>query len=162
MRTEQFAMVSRAAPSADVAGVSPQDTLVSIPISRSHPPSIESLPGGNDRNSASAEERNAPSILYAYLDWDSEIAEDDIAALPYAIRQYTDPFAWSDGRKTWTLVLACGSTFLAAFCAGAYTAGLDGMMEEWEVSRVVLLGALSVFTVGFAIAPMFLAPLSEV
>lgn len=99
---------------------------------------------------------------YIYLEWNSKIPEDEVSALPSSIKQYTDPFEWSKGQKNRTLFLACGSTFLAAFCPGAYMAGLDGMMMEWHVSRLVLLGALSVFMVGFATAPMFLAPLSEV
>ncbi|RPB21585.1 putative MFS transporter [Terfezia boudieri ATCC MYA-4762] len=113
--------------------------------------------------------RNSPTpttpdhtYQYIYLEWNSQIPENEISGLPTSIKRYTEPFAWSKSQKKWTLFLACGSTFLAALCPGAYTAGLDEMMEEWHVSRLVLLGAFSVFAVGFATAPMFLAPLSEV
>ena len=125
------------------------------------PPSIESLPNSNGQDSPIV---TAPdnTCQYIYLEWNSQVPEDEVSALPTSIKRYTEPFAWSKGQKNWTLFLACGSTFLAALCPGAYTVGLDGMMEEWHVSKLVLLGALSVFTVGFATAPMFLAPLSEV
>lgn len=160
-------MPSKDQEAGDIGTFSPQDTLVSLPITghpRSYSPSIESLPHLENRqqNSVSAVATTTRDVVYQYLEWDSEIPEDDVAALPSSIKRYTDPFAWSKRQKSWTLVLACGSTFLAAFCAGAYTAGLDDMMKEWNVSKLVLLGALSVFTVGFATAPMFLAPLSEV
>lgn len=36
------------------------------------------------------------------------------------------------------------------------------MQEEWDISRVVALIGVSLFTVGFGIAPMFLAPFSEI
>lgn len=149
-----------------ISSRSPQDTLVSLPITctahpRSHPPSIEPLPDSNGQDSSIL---TAPgnTYQYIYLEWDSQIPEDEISALPTSIKRYTEPFSWSKGQKNWTLFLACGSTFVAALCPGAYTVGLDSMMEEWHVSKLVLLGALSVFTVGFATAPMFLAPLSEV
>jgi len=141
-----------------------QDTIASLLITthpHSHSPSFKPLPESNGQDSPILTASNNGS-QYQYLDWDSEIPEDEISALPSSIKRYTDPFQWSKRQKSWTLFLACGSTFLAALCAGAYTSGLEGMMEEWGVSKLVLLGALSVFTVGFATAPMFLAPLSEV
>lgn len=41
-----------------------------------------------------------------------------------------------------------------------YTSGLAQMEAEWGVSRVALLLGVTLFTCGFAVAPMFLAPLS--
>ncbi|KAF8422532.1 putative MFS multidrug transporter [Tirmania nivea] len=157
MAQEAGDLSSRSSNSSASLDESLQDALASLRIkfhsrpyspSMKHPPPIPTAPDN--------------AYHYIYLEWNSVIPEDEFSELPASIKQYTDPFTWSKGQKNWTLTLACGSTILAAICAGAFTAGLEGMMEELHVSKLVLLGALSVFTVGFAIAPMFLAPLSEI
>lgn len=60
------------------------------------------------------------------------------------------------------LALACFSTGMTAYAAGAYTSGISQMSEEWGVGRTALLVGVTTYTTGFAIAPLFLAPLSEV
>lgn len=49
-----------------------------------------------------------------------------------------------------------------AASAVSYSWGVDQIMTEFDVSRTVALLGITVFTFGFAVAPMALAPLSEV
>ncbi|KAF2109144.1 major facilitator superfamily domain-containing protein [Lophiotrema nucula] len=76
--------------------------------------------------------------------------------------QYTSPFEWSEKRKNMIIWVSCVITALTAFTAGSYTPGVGQMMEEWHVSKVAALIGITTFTSGFAIAPMILAPFSEI
>lgn len=99
-----------------------------------------------------------------YLEWNTplEALYADLEQLPSSVTRYTDPFTWPRTQKNAIMVLAGFSTALGAYAAGAYTSGMDQMMEEWHVSRMALLVGIVVFTIGFAVPPMVLSPLSEV
>ena len=81
---------------------------------------------------------------------------------PPNLVKYTNPFDWSETRKNFTIWVSCVITALTAFSAGAYAPGVEQMTEEWGVSRVAALVGITTFTTGFAIAPMVLAPFSEI
>jgi hypothetical protein len=101
--------------------------------------------------------------------------------------KYTSPFEWSATRKNIIIWISCVITALTAFTAGAYSPGVGQMTKEWHVSSVAALVGITTFTsgmcspvdihsvnplcsrhrslqlsLGFAIAPMILAPLSEI
>ena len=76
--------------------------------------------------------------------------------------QYTSPFEWPEGKKTFMTWLSCAATVVTAYTAGSYTAGDEQMMAEWHVSRVVITTGVTIFALGFALAPMILAPFSEI
>lgn len=77
------------------------------------------------------------------------------------LKKYTSPFLWSQTRKNSMVVLSCLVTIIAAYNAGAYSPGVEQMSEEWNKGRVAVLIGITTFTIGFGIAPMFLAPFSE-
>ncbi|KAH7402631.1 major facilitator superfamily domain-containing protein [Pyrenochaeta sp. MPI-SDFR-AT-0127] len=81
---------------------------------------------------------------------------------PPNLAEYTNPFEWSETRKNFTVWMSCIITALSAFTAGAYTPGIGQMTEEWGVSSVAALVGVTTFTTGFAVAPMVLAPFSEI
>ena len=81
---------------------------------------------------------------------------------PPDLKSYESPFLWSARRKSLMTWLSCIVTLFVAYNAGAYTSGLDQMMSEWHISRVAGLVGVTMFTAGFGIAPMFLAPFSEI
>ncbi|KAF2823500.1 MFS general substrate transporter [Ophiobolus disseminans] len=81
---------------------------------------------------------------------------------PPNLAKYGDPFEWSAKRKDLTIWVACVITALTAFSAGAYSPGIGQMTEEWGISNVAALVGITTFTTGFAIAPMILAPFSEI
>lgn len=102
--------------------------------------------------------------IYKYLEWTTQLSElyPFPERLPSSVTKQTDPFTWSSKQKGMILALACYSTGMAGYAGGAYTSGLDQMSAEWGVGRVALLVGITTFSTGFAIAPLFLAPLSEV
>ena len=81
---------------------------------------------------------------------------------PPNLSKYTNPFEWTEMRKRFTIWVSCVITALTAFSAGAYSPGIRQMTEEWGVSNVAALVGITTFTTGFAIAPMVLAPFSEI
>ncbi|RPB11047.1 MFS general substrate transporter [Morchella conica CCBAS932] len=107
---------------------------------------------------------NTVQTTYRYLEW-STLPSDIYPfpeRLPASVMKQTDPFTWKKEHKSMILALACFSTGMTAYAAGAYTSGISQMSEEWGVGRTALLVGVTTYTTGFAIAPLFLAPLSEV
>ncbi|KAK0915359.1 hypothetical protein LTR91_007720 [Friedmanniomyces endolithicus] len=78
------------------------------------------------------------------------------------LKIYTSPFLWSPKRKrllTWMSVCA---TTITAYSAGSYTSTISQLTALWHISDIAALVGVTLFTVGFAVAPMFLAPFSEI
>ena len=75
---------------------------------------------------------------------------------------YSSPLEWSPQRKSIITWLSCGVTVLAGYAAGAYSPPQDELMKDWGVSEMVYNLGITAYTIGFAIAPMLLAPFSEV
>lgn len=110
-------------------------------------------------------------IQYHYLTFESELPAPTSWHSTYAnasqppeqpdLSAYQNPFEWSTARKTFILWLSCLATVFTAFTSGAYAPGIDQMTAEWHISRVACLVGITIFTCGFAIAPMVLAPFSE-
>jgi multidrug resistance protein len=78
------------------------------------------------------------------------------------VKKYTSPFLWSKAQKNLTIGLSCLATLVTAYAAGSYGAASQQMSEEWQVSEVAIYVGITTFCVGFAIAPMVLAPFSEI
>ncbi|KIW86443.1 hypothetical protein Z517_01840 [Fonsecaea pedrosoi CBS 271.37] len=76
--------------------------------------------------------------------------------------RYVRPSEWSPARKNVMLCIACVATIFASFAASAYSPGAEQMAEEFHVSHVAVMVGITSFNMGFAIAPMALAPFSEV
>ena len=114
-------------------------------------------------------------IQWHYLTFDTELpapadsarssvsstSEQRVLAPP-DLKKYTNPFQWPRSRKYTMSWLGCIATTITAYTAGSYAAGIDQMMEEWQISKPVAELGITMFTCGFAIAPMFLAPFSEI
>lgn len=75
---------------------------------------------------------------------------------------YQDPMTWSSARKAFTLFLSCISTFLTAYSAGSYSPPAGLIAEDIGATRVTTLVGITTFCIGFAFAPMALAPVSEI
>ncbi|KAL4815735.1 MFS general substrate transporter [Aspergillus spinulosporus] len=74
---------------------------------------------------------------------------------------YTSPLQWSTQRKFVTTMITCGVTIMAAYAAGECAPAFDHLRQEWGVTRVPYNLSTTVYTLGFAITPMVLAPFSE-
>ncbi|KAF2132141.1 MFS general substrate transporter [Dothidotthia symphoricarpi CBS 119687] len=81
---------------------------------------------------------------------------------PPNLVKFTNPFDWPQKRKNWTIWVSCVITSLTAYSAGSYSPGVGQMTREWNISNIAALVGITMFTCGFAIAPMVLAPLSEI
>jgi multidrug resistance protein len=113
----------------------------------------------------------AMPVVYHYLTFETELPyppriaslADDIPPPPGPpdLRRYSSPFNWSETRKTVTVWLSCVTALLVAYAVGAYSSAAGPMSEEWGVSNVAVFVGITTFTTGFAIAPMILAPFSE-
>lgn len=82
---------------------------------------------------------------------------------PPNLAPYANPHAWPSARKHVLLVLSCIATFLAAYTAGSYSPPqllIQSSLSPTPSIEGVLAG-ISTFCLGFALAPMVLAPLSE-
>ncbi|RAR07539.1 leucine rich repeat protein [Stemphylium lycopersici] len=118
------------------------------------------------------EDPREADIVWHYLTFDIELPHpttiypeqpgQEPPPEPPNLVKYTNPFDWSESRKSFTVWISCVITALTAFSAGAYTPGVEQMTEEWGVSSVAALVGITTFTTGFAIAPMVLAPFSEI
>jgi multidrug resistance protein len=77
------------------------------------------------------------------------------------IKKWANPTAWSSTYKLFLSILGCVANFSTTYAGGSYTSGVNAMAREWDVSSTAVLVGVTIYTVGFAIAPMILAPLSE-
>lgn len=109
-------------------------------------------------------------IVYHYLTFETELpsptnlgpAQNDSAVPePPDLRNYVSPFTWSTSRKTFTTWLSCAVTAVTAYTAGSYSPPSQQMSDYWGVSQTAIYVGITTFTTGFAIAPMVLAPFSE-
>ncbi|KAI1314001.1 major facilitator superfamily domain-containing protein [Xylaria venustula] len=109
-------------------------------------------------------------IEYMYLTFDTVLpapnipmgtAETAIPELP-VLSRYIDPLRWPTARKNVMLAVACLGTLATAYAAGAYSPPLDLIAAELRTTREVALLGVTTFCLGFAYAPMVLAPFSEI
>lgn len=54
------------------------------------------------------------------------------------------------------------AAMLAAYASGAYVMSMQPLMEKWDLTATVFNIGMTVFVAGFGVAPMILAPISEV
>lgn len=144
-------------------------------------PKTETAPQPNEKGLVDApqdgifpakQQHHTQEIEYLYLDFDTELpapyglSESKEFSTPPPpcpnLNKYTSPFLWSSGRKSMITWLACGVTLLAAYSAGEYTPASAQLLSEWQVSQVAYNVGVTTFTAGFGIAPMVLAPFSEI
>ncbi|KAK3305644.1 major facilitator superfamily domain-containing protein [Chaetomium strumarium] len=83
---------------------------------------------------------------------------------PPDLTRYTDPLTWAPSRKYLILALSCIATWLTAYTAGSYSPPqqlIRSSLREDHPSTEAVLTGITTFCLGFAFAPMVLAPLSE-
>ncbi|KAI9877076.1 MAG: hypothetical protein M1830_004851 [Pleopsidium flavum] len=111
-------------------------------------------------------------IEYHYLTFDIELPSPSTVRSslhdrptppePPDLSNYVSPFTWPESRKTFTTWLSCAVTVVTAYTAGSYSPASAQMSAEWGVSQEAIFVGITTFTAGFAIAPMVLAPFSEI
>ncbi|KAI1333929.1 MFS general substrate transporter [Xylariaceae sp. FL0016] len=78
------------------------------------------------------------------------------------LSQYTNPFTWPRARKNIMVALSCIATCLTAYTAGAYSQPANLIAAELDTTRIGALAGVTTYCMGFALAPMVLAPFSEI
>jgi hypothetical protein len=73
-----------------------------------------------------------------------------------------DPHLWPESQKRRMLALSCITSFFPAYAAGSYAPPTAIMADVFGASQLVVLVGITMFCLGFALAPMALAPLSEI
>ncbi len=64
--------------------------------------------------------------------------------------------------KKWTITLLVAfATLAVAFVSSAYTGGIEQIISEFGASQEIVTLGVALFVLGFAIGPLFWAPLSE-
>ncbi|KAI0844353.1 MFS general substrate transporter [Daldinia vernicosa] len=113
---------------------------------------------------------NTP-ISYLYLTFDTPLPclsarrpQSDPGDLPACpdLSPYADPMKWPLARKGVMVVISCMATCFTAYAAGAYSVSADLIAAEFNTTRESALVGVTTFCIGFAIAPMILAPFSEI
>lgn len=122
-------------------------------------------------NSPSARPYQDQPIEYRYLTYDtiiprplnvpSDTSKQEAPPLPPDIKKFSNPFDWPKSRKLGLIWISVIGTALTAYTAGMYSPGIEQMSELWHISRVKAIVGITIFTGGFAVAPMILAPFSE-
>lgn len=109
-------------------------------------------------------------IVYHYLTFETELPGPNnldlcriaaAAPVPPDLRNFVSPFTWSKSRKNFMTWLSCAVTVVTAYTAGSYSPPSQQLAEYWQISQVATYVGITMFTTGFAVAPMFLAPFSE-
>ncbi|KAL8367783.1 hypothetical protein RB599_003609 [Gaeumannomyces hyphopodioides] len=118
-------------------------------------------------------------ITHLYLTFDTPLPvpdtgprrDDQAPAVPAPdLSRFADPLHWPRGRKNVMLFLSCVATLLTAYTAGSYAPPARGMAADLydegtgkaSTSHLAVLAGITTFCFGFALAPMVLAPLSEI
>lgn len=105
-------------------------------------------------------------ITYHYLTFETPLPQPSAlnpgAPPPPDLKKYTSPFDWPQSRKSFIIWLSTIATLLTAYNAGSYSPAAGQLTAEWHVSDVAVLVGITTFCVGFAVAPMVLAPFSEI
>ena len=145
--------------------VSPDPNVVS-----SHDLSNETLPIQNleDKQVTPSSLEENDEFRYENLTFAIEVpayattALDSSAPQPPNLRHCDNPLDWSSSRKSIILFLSCAATFCAAYSAGSYSIAAGPLRAKWHLSNVAFETGVTVWALGFATSPMFLAPLSEI
>ena len=72
-----------------------------------------------------------------------------------------NPKTWSSLYKWFISLIVCTATLGVAFVASAYVGPFNEITSGFDVDEEVFILGLSLYAIAFAIAPLFLAPFSE-
>ncbi|EDP53457.1 hypothetical protein KXX16_008318 [Aspergillus fumigatus] len=111
-------------------------------------------------------------VEYLYLELDTPLPTPLITSPPGRdqspapecpdLKKYSSPFLWPKWRKSMMTWISCAVTALAGYSAGEISPSSAELTKEWGISQVVYNLGITLFCIGFALAPMVLAPFSEI
>jgi hypothetical protein len=112
-------------------------------------------------------------ITYLYLTFETPLPNANVtigrsltpqpAPAPPDLQAYANPLLWPTYRKNMVLALSCVATFLTAYTAGSYSPPQHLIQADLNApTNLSVLAGITTFCTGFALAPMVLAPFSEI
>jgi MFS family permease len=117
-------------------------------------------------------DENSP-VSHIYLTFDADLpspptSSDNAASVQTVLppcpelKAFTSPLTWAVSRKRVLLFLSCLSTFITAYSAGAYSPPSPLIAADFATTHLISLIGITTFCAGFGLAPMVLAPISEI
>ncbi|RMZ85705.1 hypothetical protein DV737_g452, partial [Chaetothyriales sp. CBS 132003] len=73
-----------------------------------------------------------------------------------------NPFSWSKSLRWFMTVIVAFETLSVAFASSAFSGTLRELVIGFDASLELLTAGISLFVLGFAVGPLFWAPLSEI
>lgn len=141
---------------------------VTAPVQEDNPNGIDESAGCDRPRACGAE----MPITFSYLTFDTTLPTPSATTSSSTAPQppppepdllpFTNPTQWPAHRKAYHLILCCVATLLTAYCAGAYAPPTAVMEAAFGASRPAVQAGITTFCTGFALAPMVLAPFSEI
>ncbi|WWD09699.1 hypothetical protein V865_007827 [Kwoniella europaea PYCC6329] len=97
---------------------------------------------------------------------DEQQAEEGMKEDPNLVTWYGDddpenPYNWSTRYKTFVALQMSFLTFAVYIGSSIYSAGVEGIMEQFTVSQTTALVGLTAFVIGYGIGPMLWSPIAE-
>ena len=77
------------------------------------------------------------------------------------LKKYDSPYTWPPKKKAITVGIGYSVTLLTAYSAGAYSSGSSQLSAYLDQTPTAISVGVTMYSIGFAIAPMLFAPLSE-
>ncbi|RJE24410.1 transporter [Aspergillus sclerotialis] len=123
-------------------------------------------------DSDSTESAPIQDIEYLYLEFETPLPTPLITSPPGpgqspppeypSLEKFGSPFLWPKWRKSMMTWVSCAVTALAGYAAGEASPASTELSKKWGISVVVYNLSITIFCIGFALAPMVLAPFSEI
>ncbi|RMZ81609.1 hypothetical protein DV737_g2456, partial [Chaetothyriales sp. CBS 132003] len=136
-------------------------------------PSLETIPENDIENQNDAPSRSkithwdlvkSPSLVTDAVlkhQYKGSGTDEDPYVIEFILNDPRDPMNFPQWKK-WLLVLDASIITLAvAFVSTAYTGSVKQVIEEFHTSTEVAILGVTLFVLGFALGPLFWAPLSE-
>lgn len=170
-----FALVDAMADPKTPDAPSPSTTLDDISVTEGTDSVLPIIDGEKDQRLSGPEkyprpEQSLDDVVYHYLTFETDLlfpsdsfpSPNGTTLDPPNLQAFVSPFLWSTFRKNLVTWISCLVTACTSFTAGSYSSAVVPMSAEWDASQIAVLAGITAFTSGFAIAPMVLAPFSEI
>lgn len=93
--------------------------------------------------------------------YDGSGTEDDPFVVAWIENDPRNPMLWPTWYKWMATITAAFATLAVSLCSSLFTGGFPSMEAQFGASQEVITLGLSLFVLGFAIGPLFWAPMSE-
>ncbi|KAL4863935.1 hypothetical protein BDV12DRAFT_189284 [Aspergillus spectabilis] len=90
------------------------------------------------------------------------IPETDPYLVTWSPSDPSDPLNWPTSKKIKFTFISCAMIFLTSFASSIFGPAASTTADEFNVSMIVMNLSVALFVAGFAVGPLFFAPLSQI